>query len=334
VILGSGSASFEMLRSLTERLPLMVTPRWVRTRIQPVSEPDLLRHLERAMSAPAGVYEVGGPEVTTYLGMIQTYARVRGLKRRRVLSLSRLGPALSVYWVDAITPVDRRVAHPLIRGIVHEVLVRRPSIEFPTDGLTVDEAIRQALDDQAASVPERLMSFRPGTREGVSSMRSHAGLSPADVEGARADLEMVGGDLHWYGLPLAWKLRMLIGRPFGERMRLRRPSQLRPGATVDWWTVEMKDDSTLVLGTTSWFCGEAWLGYRITGEAEPEGPQIQQVGALRPKGLLGLTYWLMLWPIHQVVFRVMVHRQAVRAKLLSPPQTEALGSSHLEPVAH
>ena len=322
VILGSGSASFEMLRHLTERPPVMVTPRWVRTRIQPIAEVDLLAHLERAAEAAPGVYEIGGPEVTTYLGMIQSYARVRGLRPRRV-TLAPLGPALSVYWVDAVTPVDRKVAHPLIHGIANEVTVRRASPEFPTRGLSVAEAIGAALDSQAAAVPGRLLSFLPGSRNGISAMRSHARLGADAVEGARADLGMVGGDLRWYGLAWAWRLRLLLGRAGGERLALRRPERVERGAEVDWWTVEAKDGSSLVLGTQSWFCGEAWLGYRITGEDDPAGAQVQQVGALRPKGLPGLAYWLALWPIHQVVFRVMARRQARRARVLSQTRLSA-----------
>jgi len=313
VVLGSGSASFEMLRALTERLPVMVTPRWVRTRTQPIAEADLLRHLESAATAPAGVYEIGGPEVTTYLGMMRSYQEARGLRPRRIMTLPLLPPSLSAWWADLVTPVDRKVAHPLIEGISTEVVVRRPSELFPTDGLNVTQAIRAALDDQAAAIPGRLMSFVPGSVEGVSAMRSHAQLGAEDVGPARADLGTIGGDLRWYGLALAWRARMLLGRPFGERLSLHCPPRIEPGATADWWTVEVKDETTLVLGTTSWFCGDAWLGYRISDTDEAGGPQVQQVGALRPKGALGFAYWMVLWPIHQVVFRVMAHRRAARA---------------------
>ncbi len=314
VILGSGSASFEMLRALTERLPVMVTPRWVRTRTQPIAEADLLRHLETAATAPAGIYEIGGPEVTTYLGMMRSYQEARGLRPRRIVTLPLLPPSLSAWWADLVTPVDRKVAHPLIEGISTEVVVRRPDELFPTDGLDVTEAIRAALDQQSAAIPVRLMSFLPGAVEGVSAIRSHARLAAEDVGSARADLGVIGGDLGWYGLALAWRARMLLGRPFGERLALRRPPRVEPGARADWWRVEVKDEDTLVLGTTSWFCGDAWLGYRITDAGEVGGPQVQQVGALRPKGALGFAYWMILWPLHQVVFRVMAHRRATRAR--------------------
>jgi hypothetical protein len=107
---------------------------------------------------------------------------------------------------------------------------------------------------------------------------------------------------------------MSFGRLFGEHLGLGRPAAVEAGAKVDWWRVEKKTDDTLVLGTTEWFCGEAWLGYRVT---EAPTPRLEQVGALRPKGLLGLAYWRALWPIHLIVFRVMSRRQARRARLLS-----------------
>ena len=317
VVLGSGSASFEMLRALTERLPVMVTPRWVRTLTQPIAEADLLRHLDAAASAPPGVYEIGGPEVTTYLGLMRSYQRARGLRPRRIMTLPLLPPSLSAWWADLVTPVDRKVAHPLIEGIATEVVVRRPSELFPTDGLDVTQAIRAALDEQAAAIPGRLMSFVPGAVNGVSVMRSHAQLAAGEVEPARADLDTIGEDLRWYGLALAWRARMLLGRPFGERLSLHRPTRVEPGARADWWTVEVKNESTLVLGTTSWFCGEAWLGYRISDADEAARPQVQQVGALRPKGVVGFAYWMVLWPLHQVVFRAMAYRRASRARAIA-----------------
>jgi len=142
-------------------------------------------------------------------------------------------------------------------------------------------------------------------------MRSHAGLAAADTQGARDDLARCGGDLRWYGMPRAWRLRLLMGRLFGERLALRRPQAVEPGVEVDWWRVEQRTDDTLVLGTTAWFCGEAWLGYRVTG---PPDARVDQVAALRPRGLLGLAYWRALWPVHLVVFRIMSRLQARRAK--------------------
>jgi len=318
VVLGSGSISFEMLRYLTERLPAMVCPRWIRTRIQPIAEVDLLAHLERALDddIPAGIYEVGGPEVTTYREMIGAYARVRGLRSRVIVDIPLLTPGLSARWVDLVTPVDRQVSHTLIESLGTEVVVTdgaRTRATFGIDCLGVDAAIERTLADQAGELPDRLFDLPSGTSGGLYAMHEHARVSPADVPEVQAGLRACGGDLSWYGLAWAWRLRILLGRPFGEQLELHRPAEVVPGARVDWWTVARAGDDRLVLVTDRWFSGEAWLGYRIEppSDDDPEGDaRLVQVGALRSKGLLGVVYWRVLWPVHLVVFELMAKRQA------------------------
>jgi hypothetical protein len=317
VVLGAGSISFEMLRYLTERLPFMVCPRWVNTSLQPIAERDLLSYLEQSLDVEPSVYEVGSPEVTTYREMIHTYATVRGLRKRLIVQVPLLTPKLSSRWVDVATPVDRVVSHQLIESLTSEVVVRRgehTDAAFDVQCLGVADAIKAALDDQASRVPVSLLDFHEGLQDGVYAMRAHARLARGDVSGARKDLGLCGGDLDWYGLPWAWHTRIALGRLFGEQLALQRPRKVERGVTVDWWTVEQKSDDVLVLGTTRWFCGEAWLGYRITGG---DRPREEQVGALRPLGLIGLAYWRAIWPVHVVVFRVMVRRQARRAHALT-----------------
>lgn len=326
VVLGSGSISFEMLRYLTERLPFMVCPRWIRTRIQPIAERDLLAHLERGLSddiAP-GIYEVGGPDVTTYRDMIATYAKVRGLRPRRIVDVPLLTPGLSARWVDLVTPVDTAVSHALVESLVTEVVVTdglRTSAAFglePGDSAGVAEAISTALASQEATVPDRLFDLPTGTHEGIYAMQEHARLHTSDLAAVRHGLRSCGGDLSWYGLSWAWRLRIALGRPFGERLTLHRPDDLEPGARVDWWEAARVDDNTLVLATDRWFCGEAWLGYRLeSGPDDPDQAHLVQVGALRSKGLLGVVYWRLLWPIHLVVFELMAKRQAKVKKAAS-----------------
>lgn len=316
VVIGAGSISFEILRYLTERLPVMICPRWITTRVQPIAESDLLRYLEQAPYVPPGVYEIGGPEATTYREMIATYAAVRGLRPRRIVDVPVLTPRLSAWWVDLVTPVDRKVSHSLIESLTTDVVVedRAPAATaFDVAPLGVAAAIDAALEDQSTRVSATLTTFQPGLRDGVYSMRTHADVSPEDMEGAKADLGRCGGDLRWYGLPWAWRLRIVLGRPFGDRLRLSRPAVVEQGAQVDWWRVAVKRDDSVVLTTTEWFCGEAWLGYTVGG---PDGqPRVEQVAALRPKGLPGLAYWRVLYPIHLVVFRVMCRRRARRAAM-------------------
>jgi uncharacterized protein YbjT (DUF2867 family) len=313
VVLGSGSISFEMLRYLTERLPVMICPRWIHTKVQPIAEADLLAYLAESLDVPAGVYEIGGPDVTTYREMIQTYARTRGLRRRGILDVPLLTPGLSARWVDLVTPVDRTVSHALIESLTSEVIVRHPeatAAAFSVQPRSVDAALADALRIQAEELPDRLFGLPAGVHDGVYVMRGHADVAPADIDGAESDLTSCGGDLRWYGWAWAWRVRLLLGRLFGERLRLHRPAHFAVGATVDWWTVARYRDHALVLATDQWFCGEAWLGYAVRREPRPH---VVQVGALRPKGLLGVAYWRSVWPIHLIVFHVMAKRQATRA---------------------
>ena len=320
VVLGSGSISFEMVRYLTERLPVMVCPRWVTTPTQPIALRDLLEYLVQSAEVRPGVYEVGCTDVTTYRDMMDTYATVRGLRRRLVVKVPVLTPQLSAHWVDLVTPVDTAVSHALIESLGSEVTVRtqeRTDAAFTVRPLTVEQAVRAALDDQADWVTATLFARRHGLSEGIYTDRSHAALRPSDVgpdgrvTGFAEDLDDIGGRLSWYGLPIAWLLRILLGNLFGEDLRLGRTGDLETGARVDWWTVVVHEDQALVLRSYQWFCGEAWLGFRIA----PEGPPaVEQVGSLRTRGVLGLVYWWALWPIHQVAFRAMVQHRRARVR--------------------
>lgn len=310
VVIGAGSISFEMLRYLTERLPVMICPHWITTAVQPIAERDLLCYLERAAQVPPGVYEVGSPDPTTYREMIAAYARVRGLRHRRIIDVPVLTPRLSAWWVHLVTPVDRQVSHALIESLTTDVVVEDPEATraaFGFDPLPVADAIRAALDEQAARVPDGLLGFTEGLRDGVYAMTARAALPAGAAPAARDDLTRAGGDLGWYGLAPAWRARMLLGRIAGERLHLRRPETVEEGATVDWWRVERATAGSLVLGTDRWFCGEAWLGYRVV---DGSAARVEQVAALRPRGLGGFLYWRALWPVHLLVLRLMAARRA------------------------
>jgi uncharacterized protein YbjT (DUF2867 family) len=317
VILGSGSISFEMLRYLTERLPAMICPRWVDSLLNPLAERDLLAYLAEAAAVPSGVYEIGGPEPVSYTEMMQAYARVRGLRRRRILRVPLLTPRLSAHWVDFVTPVDRAVSHSLIESLTNDVVVterERTDAVFTVRPLGVEDALRRALDEQEERLEETIFEQADGLTDGVYAFRSHAPLNPEARHGAELDLHDCGGDLRWYGLAWAWRARLLLGRFFGERLSLHHPDSLDRDERVDWWTVREHGETVLVLATHSWFCGEAWLAYRTVTTPRSE---LQQVGALRAKGLPGWIYWRALWPIHLVVFRRMAQRQAQRAHAIA-----------------
>jgi uncharacterized protein YbjT (DUF2867 family) len=319
VVLGAGSISFEMVRYLTERLPMMICPRWVNTPTQPIALNDLLDYLTESVAVEPGIYEVGCTDATTYRQMMDTYARVRGLRPRLVVKVPVLTPALSAHWVDLVTPVDATVSHALIESLANEVTVHtrdRTDAAFSVRPLSVEQAVRAALDDQADRIGATLFDRRHGLDDGVYTDRSRARVRARDVGpdgtvlGFAQDLDDCGGRLAWYGLPFAWLLRISLGNLFGEDLRLGRPARVEPGAVVDWWTVVQREPEVLVLRSRAWFCGEAWLGFRVS----PALPTtIEQVGSIRTKGVLGMAYWWLLWPIHQFAFRAMVHHRRSRA---------------------
>jgi len=309
VVLGAGSISFEMLRYLTERLPFMVCPRWVRTAIQPIALADMIEYLVRSVGVAPGVYEIGGAEVTTYRDMIAAYAKARGLPRRLIVDIPYLTPRLSSYWVDFVTPVDRNVSHALIESLVTEVVVHhgaRTHEAFGIEPMGVVEAIARALDDQADALDHELLDRQSGLLDGVYTERVVAGCGDVDPAALDADLDRIGGDLDWYGLVGLWRIRLLFGRLIGERWELSRPERCEAGAEIDWWTVVERTPGRLVLRGRGWRPGEAWLGYEVADH------ELVQVGALRTKGVLGFLYWKALVLVHRRVFVSLAHHRMAR----------------------
>ncbi len=322
VVIGSGSISYEMLRYLTERLPVMVCPRWVRTHLQPVAESDLVEGLLRAQEAEPGIYELGTPDVTTYLEMMRAYARARGLPRRRIVTIPLLTPALSAHWVDLVTPVDRAVSHALVESLRHDVVVHRTEASARALGiepLTVSDAIARAIDEQARAVPAGLFERPVGLSEGVYTMRARTSVSPEEGDAVREDLPRAGADLDWYGVRWAWRLRVLLGRMLHEDLTLERPGTMTLGSDVDWWRVASLDHDAVVFASRAWRFGDAWLGYRVEAP-EDRGTVVVQVAAFRPKGVVGLAYWRLLWPVHLVVLRAMARHRRIRVTRPAGPR--------------
>ncbi|GAC1374493.1 MAG: SDR family oxidoreductase [Actinomycetota bacterium] len=310
VVLGSGSISFEMLRYLSERLPAMTCPRWVRTRIQPIALDDVLAYLGVGLSCPPGIYEIGGADVTTYRAMIQAYASVRRLHRRLIVDLPLLSLSLSAYWVDLVTPVDRTISHALIQSLTSEVVVTDPAASaLPVQPVGLRQALEDALAQQAGSIDRELLSMAAGHREGVHVVRRERRVRGLANE-IRRDLGEAGGDLAWYGTPRWWKLRMALATVLRESFPLEKPATLQAGATVDWWQVVERTENRLVLRTFQWRAGDAWLGYEVTDD------RIVQVAAFRERGVVGFLYWALLAPVHRYVFARMAARRIARAKAL------------------
>jgi uncharacterized protein YbjT (DUF2867 family) len=311
VVLGAGSISFEMLRYLTERLPLMICPRWVRTTIQPIALTDIIKYLVGALNVDPGMYEVGGSQITTYREMIAAYATARGLRRRIILDVPYLTPRLSSYWLDLVTPVDRRVSHTLVESLVTDVAVgdrSRTDEAFAIEPIGLHDALLAALDDQARALDTEVLDREPGLRDGIYTMSVAVLTSPGTAARIEADFDRIGGSYRWYGLPILWRLRAALGRLVGERLRLRVPAAIVPGAPVDWWVIARRDPGTLVLRSDKWFPGEGWLAYRH------DDHELVQIGAFRPKGVPGFFYWKLLRPIHLLVFRSMVHHRTRLAR--------------------
>ncbi|RSN13526.1 DUF2867 domain-containing protein [Streptomyces sp. WAC 05977] len=330
VIIGSGSASFEMLRYLTERLPAMVTPRWVRNRIQPIAIRDVLHYLVHAADLPAevnGAFDIGGPDVLTYLDMMRRYAVVAGLPRRAVVPVPVLTPWLSAQWVNLVTPVPKSIAVPLIESLVHEVVCHDHAIAEhipdPEDGLThYEHAVELALtrirnadvptrwsDASSAAAPSDPLPSDPEWAGGTVYEDDRAQRTDASPEALWDVIESIGGEHGWYSFPLAWSVRgwadRLVGG-VGLRRGRRDPRRLHLGEALDWWRVEYLDRPRLLrLRAEMKLPGRAWLELGV--ESDEDGRTVyRQRAVFEPHGLAGHAYWKGIAPFHGVVFGGMV----------------------------
>jgi hypothetical protein len=328
VIIGSGSASFEILRSLTERLPVMITPRWVATRCQPIAIADVLDYLVGALDHPevAGIVEVGGPDVLSYGDMMRTYARLRGL-RRLMIPVPVLTPRLSSYWVDLISPVPAKIARPLIEGLRNEVVVRHPgpAVAFRLRPCSYEEALRRAMDrNDRHGVESTWFDAHAGShRASLASVTSREGMIverrsrvvAAAPDQVFAEVERLGGEMGWPYANVLWRIRGAVDRlvgGVGMRVGRRDPDHLRVGDRLDFWRVEeLRRPTLLRLRAEMKVPGRAWLQYEVT--ATEGGSRLVQTAFFEPKGLPGLAYWYMLYPVHGLIFRGTVRALAQRA---------------------
>ena len=325
VVLGSGSASFEMLRYLTERLPVMVTPRWVQSRIQPIAIRDVLRYLVGCATLPPSVhrcFDIGGPDVMNYAEMMQRYAAVAGLPRRRILPVPFFTPSLSSHWVGVITPVPAGIARPLVESLRNTVVCREHDIaEYvpdPPEGLLgFDEAVRLAVQrvrDSAvatrwasASVPgapSDPLPTDPQWAGGSLYLDDRTQRTTAAPEELWRVVEGIGGENGWYSFPLAWEVRGVLDRVVGGvglRRGRRDPSRLYVGDALDFWRVEVLEPGRLLrLRAEMRLPGLAWLEFHV--EHEPDGAVLRQRATFAPHGLSGHLYWWAVAVFHGIVF--------------------------------
>ena len=338
VIIGSGSASFEILRHLTERLPVMITPRWVETRCQPIGIRDVLDHLVGALDHPevTGIVEVGGPDVLSYGEMMRVYARLRGL-RRLMIPVPVLTPRLSSYWVSLVSPVPSGIARPLIEGLRNEVIVRDPgpAAAFGLQPLPYAEALTRAIDrtDRHAIESTWFDALAAPGRPGLSSVTSREGMIierrerviAAAPDRVFAEVERLGGDAGWPYANVLWRIRGLMDRMVGGvgmRLGRRDPDRVRVGDAVDFWRVEeVVRPRLLRLRAEMRLPGRAWLQYEVA--ETPGGCRLVQTAFFEPKGLPGLAYWYAIYPVHGLIFRGMVRVLAERSLVAA----EAPGTS-------
>jgi uncharacterized protein YbjT (DUF2867 family) len=327
VIIGSGSASFEMLRYLTERLPVMVTPRWVRSLVQPIAVRDVLAYLEGALNLPADTnrrYDIAGPDVLSYGEMMQRYARVAGLTRRVIIPVPLLSPWLSSQWVNIVTPVPKAIAQPLIESLRNNVVAHEHDLAelIPLELISFDEAVALALERvrnaevrtrwSGASWPGAPSDPMPTDPEwsGGTVYRDERSIAiSASVEDVWRVVEGIGGDRGWYSFPLAWAVRGLFDRLVGGvglRRGRRDPDRLVVGDVVDFWRVEAIERPVLLrLRAEMKLPGEAWLEFSIDDEGHGP-PVLHQRALFIPHGLAGQLYWWAISPFHNVVFGSMI----------------------------
>jgi len=332
VIVGAGSLSFEMIRYLTERVPIMICPSWVYTRIQPIAIRNVLDYLAAALDVPASIgetIEIGGATVMTYGDMMTGYARVRGL-RRALVPVPVLTPRLSSYWVHLVTPIPSSIARPLIEGLRNEVIVRdrRAVTLFPDVHLMgYDEAVTAALARLAAGAVETAWSDALASSQGdvapvvlttqdgmvIEHRQALVNATPARVFKAFTAL---GGETGWLYMNWSWQLRGLLDRlagGVGMRRGRRHPHDVRVGDALDFWRVEaVEPDALLRLRAEMKVPGRAWLQFQAR-EQEGGRTLVSQTAYFAPRGLWGLIYWYALYPIHQVIFSGMIRRLVARA---------------------
>lgn len=318
IVIGSGSLSFEMIRSLVERLPIMTTPKWVSMPAQPIAIDDLIAYLMAAMLLPGSanqIYEIGGADQVSYAEIMRTYARRRGM-RIRMIPVPVLTPYLSSLWLGLVTPLYARIGRKLIESIVHSTVVRdNAALEvFDIRPMGIDEAVRKALaneDRQFAATrwSDALSSSGEthswgGEQFGTRLVDSRTAQVERSVTVAFRPIQCIGGDSGWYAWNWLWRLRGFLDLLFGGvGVRRGRPASdtLRVGDTIDFWRVEkFEPDHLLRLVAEMKLPGRAWLEFEVTGD--DTAATIRQTAIFDPAGLWGRFYWYALYPLHLLVF--------------------------------
>jgi len=328
VIVGAGSISFEMIRYLTERVPVMICPRWVRSKVQPIAVDDVIEYMVSAVQNPRSsgqIIEIGGTDVLTYGDMMKLYARVRGL-RRRLINVPVLTPRLSSYWVHWVTPVSAAFARPLIEGLRNEVVVRdnKASELFPhIKPSDYENAVHSAL---LQLDPEKFEELAlPGDISGSENFKTIRNgmivevkrrLVRSKASAVYRMLTNIGGANGW-PCNWAWRLRALLDRIIGGvGMRKGRPepAQIKVDDTLDFFrVVKIQPGRMIRLKAEMKLPGDGWLQFEVTPRGEDRAQLIQTV-FFAPKGLTGIVYWYLLYPLHGLIFGKMINMLVKRSE--------------------
>ena len=332
VIVGSGSLSFELIRYLTERVPVMICPKWVYTHTQPIGVREVLEYLATALDVPESkgrIIEIGGAEVVTYGEMMTIYAEVRGLKRWMV-PVPVLTPRLSSLWVNLVTPIPASIARPLIEGLRNESIVHDPvatqlfpliqpagyrtSVERALARLqasNVETAWSDALSTSQGDVPALILTTQEGMI--VEQRQRVVTASPDQIYKVFTG---IGGRRGWFYMNWAWEIRGFMDRMIGGvglRRGRRDPDRLRVGDALDFWRVEVVEQERLLrLRAEMKVPGKAWLQFQVTPR-DNDQTLLSQTAFFAPKGLLGMLYWYALYPFHRLIFSGLIDQIAQRA---------------------
>jgi uncharacterized protein YbjT (DUF2867 family) len=318
IVIGSGSASFDMVRSLVERLPVMITPRWVASRSQPIAVEDVISYLVASRTVPLAdggvVYEIGAPDAVTYAELMREYARQRGL-RRLMISVPVLTPHLSSLWLGLVTPVHARIGRALVDSLRNDTVVKdRSALEaFAIRPRTVREAVARALANEDRETAETRWSDEVpapvygGRRYGAQLVDRRTAHVEAPPERAFEPVQRIGGQTGWYYANALWWLRgaldWTLGGP-GLRRGRRDPLQVRVGDTIDFWRVERFEPGRLLrMRAEMKVPGRAWLQFEVVPDPDRDGCSVlTQTAIFDPAGLAGLAYWYAIWPVHDRIF--------------------------------
>jgi lipocalin/uncharacterized protein YbjT (DUF2867 family) len=305
IVLGAGSLSFEMIRALVERLPMMICPRWIDTPTQPIAIDDVIAYLMASLELPdnrGGVFEIGGPDVVSYGDIMRAYARLRGL-RRLLLTVPVLTPRLSGLWLALVTPAQAQVGRALVQGLKNATIVRSPAARetFSVRPMPLDAAIGAAIDTPSPS-------WKTDTRTVVVDVPPSRAFAP---------IRRIGGTTGWYSGRLLWSARGWMDRRLGgvgmSRGR-RDPEACVVGEPLDGWTVDAYEhDRRLRLSADLKMPGRGWLEFEVLPVDEGRRTMIRQTATFDPRGWTGRAYWYALVPFHGVIFRGMLRQLSSRA---------------------